>query len=160
MIPLQHINLRARPEALRTSRHWRKELLIHCSNPRTLLLKPACLPAQSLQLCLTLYDPKDYSHQLPLSMGFSRQEHWNGLQFPPPGDLPDPGIEPPYPAFVGWLLPLSHIGGPLLKPMVLSISPWLVIQIPKWLHKAIYSCTYFQTSRFPHFINGIAEAQS
>ena len=30
----------------------------------------------------------------PLSMGFSRQEYWNGLPCPPPGDLPDPGIEP------------------------------------------------------------------
>ena len=27
-------------------------------------------------------------------MEFSRQEYWSGLQFPPPGDLPDPGIEP------------------------------------------------------------------
>ena len=27
-------------------------------------------------------------------MEFSRQEHWNGLLFPPPGDLPNPGIEP------------------------------------------------------------------
>ena len=27
-------------------------------------------------------------------MGFSRQEYWNGLPFSPPGDLPDPGIEP------------------------------------------------------------------
>ena len=27
-------------------------------------------------------------------MGFSRQEYWNGLPCPPPGDLPDPGIEP------------------------------------------------------------------
>ena len=27
-------------------------------------------------------------------MGFSRQEYWRGLLFPPPGDLPDPGIEP------------------------------------------------------------------
>ena len=30
----------------------------------------------------------------PLSMGFSRQEHWSGLTFPSPGDLPNPGIEP------------------------------------------------------------------
>ena len=30
----------------------------------------------------------------PLFMKFSRQEYWNGLPFPPPGDLPDPGIEP------------------------------------------------------------------
>ena len=30
----------------------------------------------------------------PLSMGFSRQEYWSGLPCPPPGDLPDPEIEP------------------------------------------------------------------
>ena len=30
----------------------------------------------------------------PLSMGFSRQDYWNGLPCPPPGDLPNPGIEP------------------------------------------------------------------
>ena len=34
------------------------------------------------------------TRQAPLSMGFSRQEHWSGLPFPSPGDLPDPGIEP------------------------------------------------------------------
>ena len=32
--------------------------------------------------------------QAPLSMGFSRQEYWSGLPCPPPGDLPDSGIEP------------------------------------------------------------------
>ena len=32
--------------------------------------------------------------QAPLSMGFFRQEHWSGLPCPPPGDLPDPRIEP------------------------------------------------------------------
>ena len=31
--------------------------------------------------------------QAPLSMEFSRQEYWSGLPFPPPGDLPDPGID-------------------------------------------------------------------
>ena len=34
------------------------------------------------------------AHRTPLSMGFSRQEYWNGLSCPPPGDLPDPGIKP------------------------------------------------------------------
>ena len=34
------------------------------------------------------------AHQAPLSMKFSRQEYWNGLPFPSPGDLPDPGIKP------------------------------------------------------------------
>ena len=32
--------------------------------------------------------------QAPLSVGFSRQEYWSGLPYPPPGDLPDPGIKP------------------------------------------------------------------
>ena len=34
------------------------------------------------------------AHQTLLSMGFSRQEFWSGLTSPPPGDFPDPGIEP------------------------------------------------------------------
>ena len=36
--------------------------------------------------------------QAPLCVGFSRQEYWSGLPFPPPGDLPDPGTEPTSPA--------------------------------------------------------------
>ena len=35
--------------------------------------------------------------QAPPSMGFSRQEYWSGLPFPPPGDLPDPGVKPTRP---------------------------------------------------------------
>ena len=42
--------------------------------------------------------PRTGAHQAPLSRGFSRQEYWRGLPFPPPGDLPDPGIEPRSPA--------------------------------------------------------------
>jgi len=34
------------------------------------------------------------AHQTPLSMGLSWREYWSGLPFPPPGDLPDPGVEP------------------------------------------------------------------
>ena len=37
--------------------------------------------------------PRGVTHQRPLSMGFSRQEHWSGLTFPSPGDLPNPGTE-------------------------------------------------------------------
>ena len=32
--------------------------------------------------------------QAPLSVGFSRQEYWSGLPFPPSGNLPNPGIKP------------------------------------------------------------------
>ena len=45
----------------------------------------------------TLCDPMHCSPQVPLSMGFSRQEYWNRLPFPPPGKLPDPGVEPECP---------------------------------------------------------------
>ena len=46
----------------------------------------------------TLSDPMDCTeHQAPLSMGLSRKEYSSGLPFPPPGDLPDPGIKPRYP---------------------------------------------------------------
>ena len=38
-------------------------------------------------------------------MGFSRQEYWSGLPFPPPGNLPDPGIEP-----VADLVPILWLG--------------------------------------------------
>ena len=42
--------------------------------------------------------PQALARQAPLSMGFSRQEHWSGLPFPSPGDLTDPGIKPESPA--------------------------------------------------------------
>ena len=42
--------------------------------------------------------PWTLAYQVPLSMGFSRQQYWSGLPFPSPGDLPDPGIEPRSPA--------------------------------------------------------------
>ena len=40
-------------------------------------------------------------HQAPLSMGFSRQQHWSQLPCPPPGHLPDPGMESVSPALAG-----------------------------------------------------------
>ena len=38
--------------------------------------------------------PWTVARQAPLSLGFSKQEYWSGLPCPPPGDLPDPGIQP------------------------------------------------------------------
>ena len=46
------------------------------------------------KLCPTLVTLWTVTHQAPLSMGFSRQEYWSGLPFPPPGHLPDPAINP------------------------------------------------------------------
>ena len=47
---------------------------------------------------------------VPLSMGFPRQEYW--LPFPSPGDLPDPGIEPTFPALAGELFTTEPPGKP------------------------------------------------
>ena len=51
--------------------------------------------------------------QGPLSVGFSRQEYWSGLPCTPPGDLPDPGIEPGSRALQADSSPLSHQGSPV-----------------------------------------------
>ena len=55
--------------------------------------------------CPTLCYPLDCSPPGSSSMGFSRQEHWSGLPFPPPGDLPDPAGQADS-------LPLSHMESP------------------------------------------------
>ena len=69
-----------------------------------------CVHDQFLQSGLP---PWTVARQAPLSMAFSRQEHWSGLPFPPPGDLPDPGIEPESPALQLDSLLLSHQGSPI-----------------------------------------------
>ena len=46
-------------------------------------------------------NPCTVARHFPLSMEFSRQEHWSGLPSPSPGDLPDPQIEPTSPALAG-----------------------------------------------------------
>ena len=77
--------------------------------------------------CPTLCDPVTAARQPPLSMGFSKQEYWSGLPCPPPGDLPDPGIEPTSllsPALAGgffttsstWDAPPLRIAGMLQEP--------------------------------------------
>ena len=77
--------------------------------------------------------PWTEAHQVLLSMGFSRQEYWNRLPFPPPGCLPDPGMEPTSPvapALQADSLSLSHWGSPDPAPlMYLSYTP----QLPWWL---------------------------
>ena len=53
--------------------------------------------------------------QVPLSMGFSRQENWSGLPFPSPGDLPNPGIKPGSPALQADALPSDPPGKLVLE---------------------------------------------
>ena len=58
-------------------------------------MKVKVLVAQCVRLCVIQWT---VASQAPLSLGFFRQEYWNGLPFPPSGDLPNPGIEPRCPA--------------------------------------------------------------
>ena len=58
--------------------------LVNAASGKTKSVSFYVAAAESLQLCLTLCDPTDGSHQAPPSLGFSRQEHWSGLPFPSP----------------------------------------------------------------------------
>ena len=59
--------------------------------------------------------PWTVAHQVPLSMEFSKQEYWSGLLFPPPGDLPNPGIEPGSPTLQADALLSEPPGKPTAK---------------------------------------------
>ena len=76
-----------------------------------------------VQLFATLWT---IAPQAPLSMGFSRQEYWSGLPFPPPGELPNPGINPRLLRLLHWQagsLPLVPPGKPHLNTDNISFSP-------------------------------------
>ena len=59
-------------------------------------------------------DPWTAALWAPLSVGFSRQEHWSGLPFPSPGDLPNPGSKHRSPALQADSLPSEPPGKPLI----------------------------------------------
>ena len=74
---------------------------------------------ESMDACFSCVRPFVTSwtvvHQAPLSMGFSRQEYWSGVPCPPPGDLPDPGLNPGLFHLLHWQadsLPLASPGKP------------------------------------------------
>ena len=58
----------------------------------------------------SLATPWTVAHQAPLSMGFSKKEYWSGLPFPPPEDLPNPGIKPMSPALAGGFFTTEPLG--------------------------------------------------
>ena len=70
-------------------------------------MKVKVKPLSRVQL---LVIPWTVAYQAPQSMEFSRQEYWSGLPCPPPGDLPDPGIEPESPALQADALPSEPPG--------------------------------------------------
>ena len=78
----------------------------------------------------SLWPPWTVAHQVPLSIELSRKEHWSGLPFPSPGDLPDPGIEPASP------VSLALVAG------FFTTEPTEKVLSAKYLLKYIYIFTY------------------
>ena len=101
--------------------------------------------------------PWSVAHQAPLSVGFSRQEHWSGLPCSSPGDLPYPGIEPTSP-----LSPASMLRLGVSKSMYLlfkngvsvSYKPLIPSYKPHW-----FSCQSEERKRekqkFPSLVHVI-----
>ena len=86
---------------------WILYQLSHKGSPR--ILEWVLSHVSCVQLSVT---PWTMALQAPLSMGFSRRKYWSGLPHPPPGDLPNPGIEPRSPALQAHSLPAEPQGKP------------------------------------------------
>ena len=118
----------------------------------------ACMCTQS---CTNVCEPMDcIAHQAPLSMEFSRQENCSGLLFLTPGDFPNPGIEPAFPALAGGLLitepPGKSYGSQTTWPwellsMAMTVILHLVLrrQQQSWLTKEQLQMNF----RFTNFDN-------
>ena len=78
----------------------------------------ACVCVCMLSRVRLFATPWTMARQAPLSMGFPWQEYGNGLPFPPPGDLPDPGVEPKSPvspALAGRFVTTEPPGNPCVN---------------------------------------------
>ena len=104
-----------------------------------------CLVA-SVVLSVTLWT---VAHQAPLSMVFSRQEYRSGFPWPPPGDLPNPGIKPVSPASPASQadsLSLRNQGRPfnvLMKSMNFSFD-WLLVSKVSKVYRSKYPKLYIE----------------
>ena len=94
--------------------------------------------------------PWAVTHKSPLSMGFSRQEYRSGLLFPPPGDLPYPGLKPASPALASVFFTTEPPGKPifyciwiylyqlaicfLICPISSQLCLFFLISCPFWIN--------------------------
>ena len=96
---------------------WAKYIVKVFENASRVFWKDAycavVLLCQSLSCVLLFVTPQTVAYQGSLSIKFSRQEYWSGLPFPPPGDLPNPGIESASPVLQADSLQSEPAGIPL-----------------------------------------------
>ena len=104
-----------------------RQMLLRCLLLKRKMGKTHSKPSRSLKLLSrsvvsnSFATPWTVANQAPLSMGFSRQEYWSGLPYPPSRGYPDSGIELPSPALqVDFFLPLSHQGSPAFQECTTS----------------------------------------
>ena len=91
------------------------------------------------------------AHQASLSIGFFRQEYWSGLPFPPPGDLPNPGIEftsPVFPALAGGFFTTVPPG----KPPYTCVCVCVHLYVHTHIHSPVH-CSH------PRSVHGILQAR-
>ena len=103
--------------------------------------------ARSLRCVWLLLTLWTVACQTLLPMGFFRQEYWSGLPFSPPGNLPNRGMEPAFPAcllhFRQILYPLSHQGSPIYVSIFPHSWSYLGVKDPfgeKNVHPHLLSC--------------------
>ena len=101
---------------LRLQISWPGDAVMNLDYPGEPSVTTACVCARVLNHVHLFVTPQAVTRQAPLSMGFSRQESWSELPFPPPGDLPDPGIKPTSPGLAGRFFPAV----PPRKPIVIT----------------------------------------
>ena len=95
-------------------------LFNHSSIQQTSVVYGTSEPVKLLSHVRLFAIPWTVPYQAPPSVEFSRQfQYWCGLPFPSPGDLPDPGIEPRFPALKADALPSEPPGKPCLRDCLL-----------------------------------------
>ena len=107
--------------------------------------KSSCMHVCSLaKLCLTLCDPVDWSLPDFSVHGILQARILEWVAIPPPGDHPNPGIEPASPALAADSLPLSHQGNPTRKQTSINPEDAFPRTQPHWHldpgHSSFQSC--------------------
>ena len=85
---------------------------------RTAVSHSICVCVHACSVVSDSVTPWTVACQALMSMGFSRQEYLSGLPFPSPGNLPQPGTEPMFPALAGRFFTSEPPGKPLRWPSI------------------------------------------